>query len=70
MLSILKLFEVTKYADPAEAPTKERNEYVKQRKATLRKMIGKPGQNTADLLLQLKDIEKTKNDMGWGKTKF
>ena len=68
MLSILKLFET--YAAPATLPTAERNDYVKQRKATLRKMIGKPGQNTADILFQLKDIEKTKNDMGWGKTKF
>jgi hypothetical protein len=67
MLSIRRLFEI---AVRAVAPTAERDDYVNQKKRSLRKMLGKPKQNSAAIQLQLKDIEKTKNDVGWGTTKF
>lgn len=70
MLSIMKMFEGATFAPPAISPTAERDAYVKQRKATLRQMKGKPKQDTAQINQELNMIEKTKNDLGWGKTKF
>jgi len=67
MISIRRLFEI---AVRAVSPTAERDEYVNQKKRSLRKMIGKPKQNSSAIRQELKTVENTKNDVGWGTTKF
>ena len=52
------------------APTADRDNYVKQKKGQLRKMLGRPGQNTIEIQQQLKDLEKNKNNPGWGVTRY
>ena len=73
MLSIVKTLFERKAEDPLQpvvSPTSNRDGYVKQKKEQLRKMLGRPGQDPNMIRQQLKDLEKTKNDVGWGVTKF
>ena len=70
MISVSKLFEVAKpatYAPPAQSPVAEPRNYVRERLASLRKMIGKSGTNLKDLQQQIKDYQQTNrfnNKMG------
>lgn len=55
---------------PVISATIERDLYVKQKKKQLRSMLGKSGQNSSEIRQQLKDLEKNKNNIGWGITRF
>jgi hypothetical protein len=72
MLSISFLFE-RRAEDPIQqvvSPTAERDSYVKQKRYQLRSMLGRPGQNSTEIHQQLKDLERNKNNPGWGVTLY
>jgi len=54
----------------AQSPTAERDNYIKQRVAALRGMIGKKGQNTKEINVQVQDYLKKRFTPGMGVTQY
>ena len=54
----------------AQSPTAERDSYIKQRVAALRRMIGKKGQNTKEINMQVQDYLKKRFTPGMGVTEY
>ena len=54
----------------AQSPTAERDSYIKQRVAALRRMIGKKGQNTKEINMQVQDYLKKRFTPGMGVTQY
>lgn len=54
----------------AQSPTAERDSYIKQRVAALRRMIGKKGQNTKEINMQVQDYLKKRFAPGMGVTQY
>lgn len=54
----------------AQSPTAERDGYIKQRVAALRRMIGKKGQNTKEINMQVQDYLKKRFTPGMGVTQY
>jgi hypothetical protein len=54
----------------AESPTAERDSYIKQRVAALRRMIGKKGQNTKEINAQVQEYLKKRFTQGMGVTQY
>ena len=54
----------------AQSPTAERDDYIKQRVAALRRMIGKKGQNTKEINMQVQDYLKKRFTPGMGVTQY
>lgn len=70
MLSILKLFEATTYAAPAESPMAGTREYVLSRMAALKKNFALGRISAPEYALQMTELRKNMRDRSMGVTKF
>lgn len=72
MLSISFLFEenITANLPKAKAPTAERDNYIKQRVESLRKMIGKKGVDVKEINNQIQSYLKKRYSPEMGVTQY